>query len=134
MPAWGGGGTLITSMPTAPWPKSIELKNHHLAAANTNPWNATQQIQDWQVDYKEGSISYASLTQTQAQAVITFLEACNGIVNVFQFPAGLAAKYPETFTSDGTTQRYWRLKTNDIEWSIKVGSVYNITYEIREAT
>jgi hypothetical protein len=131
--SWGGGGSLITSMPTAPWPKSIEYRGSHLAAANTNPWTAQQQIQDWAADYAQMSVSYAALTQTQATAFIAFLKACNGIVNVFQFPAGLAAKYPESFTSDGTAQRYWRLKTNETGWSIKAGSVYSVTFEIREA-
>lgn len=121
-------------MPTSPWPRSVEFRRFHLAAANTNPFTGQQQIQDWANEYMEASISYASLTQAQATAIIAFLKSCNGIVNVFQFPSALAAKYPESFTSDGTAQRYWRLKSNQTDWAIKVGSIYSVTFEIREAT
>jgi hypothetical protein len=130
--SWGGGGTLI-SMPSTPWPKSVEFQRNHLAAANTNPFTAQQQTQDWGVDYMEASISLPPMTQSKATPWITFLQSLNGIVNVFQFPAGLAAQYPESFTSDGTNQRYWRLKSNTTSWSIKPVSIYGLTFEIREA-
>jgi len=130
---YGGGGSVVT-MPTTPWPKSMEFRRNRMAAANTNPFSGQQQIQDWGAEYMDGSISYASLTQAQATAIIAFLKSCNGIVNVFQFPSALAAKYPESLTSDGTAQRYWRLKSNTTDWSVRIGSVYTINYEIREAT
>jgi hypothetical protein len=120
-------------MPAAPWPNRAEFRDRYIAGANTNPFTGQQQTQDWQARFKEASISYATLTQAQATAFLTFLESLNGIINVFQFPAGLAAKYPESFTSDGTNQRYWRLAKNDTSWVIKIGSVYNLTFEMREA-
>ena len=134
MPAWGGGGALVT-MPSSPWPKSLEIQSVHLAAANTNPFTGQQQTQDWGGDYMELSVSMASMSKTTAQIWITFLKSCAGIVNVFQFPSAIAAAFPESLTTDGTTQRYWRLKANEIKWSIKPGQVYTgLTFEIREAT
>lgn len=134
MPAFGGGGTLIT-MPTSPVPKSIEVQDVYIAGANTAPFSGQQQTQDWQSRYTEASVSYPSMTQAKAQIVIAFLKSLNGIVNVFQFPGTLCSKYPESLTSDGTTPRYWRLKGNVTKWSIKPGAAYPpITFEIREAT
>ena len=133
MPAWGGGGSLIT-MPTAPLPKSLEVKSTHLAAANTNPFTGGQQIQDWQADVQELSVSIAPMNQTVADNWITFLKALSGIVNVFQFPAAVAAAFPESLTSDGTTQYYWRLKANSISWMIEPGKIYkSLTFECRVA-
>ena len=133
MPAWGGGGSLVT-MPTAPWPKSLEIRSTHLAAANTSPFTGQQQTQDWSADVQEVSVSLATLSQAVADNWITFLKSCEGIVNVFQFPAAVAAAFPESLTSDGTTQYYWRLKSNTISWLIDPGKIYkSLTFEIRVA-
>lgn len=133
MPSWGGGGSLVT-MPSAPWPKSFEVKSTHLAAQNTNPFSGQQQTQDWLADVQEVSVSLASLTQTVADNWITFLKSCQGVVNVFQFPSGVAAAFPESLTSDGSTQYYWRLKANTIQWMIMPGKIYrSLTFECRVA-
>lgn len=134
MPTWGGGGTLVTTMPTSPWPASLEVITNHLAAANTNPFTGQQQTQDWQNDYMELSVSMASMNQATGQAWVAFLKALSGIVNVFQFPSAVAAAFPETLTTDGTTQRVWRLKANQVKWTIKAGKIYGLTFEVREAT
>lgn len=127
------GWTVIT-MPTDPWPASMEFATNSLVAANTNPFTGQQQIQDWNAAYMEASVSLPPLTQTQAASWVAFLKACKGVTNVFQFPAGLAAAFPESLTSDGTAQRYWRLKTNQARWSLRQAAIYGITFEIREAT
>jgi len=133
MSAWGGGGSLVT-MPTTPWPKSIEFRNTRLAAANTNPFNAQQQVQDWGIDLPELSVSLPPMNQTVADTWITFLKGLDGIVNVFQFPAALAAAFPESLTPDGSTQYYWRLKKGSITWIIDPGKIYrSLTFECRQA-
>jgi len=127
-------GWTIVTMPSTPWPAGVEFATNDIVASSTNPFTGAQQIQDWNARYMEGSISMQPLTQAQAADWVAFLKSCRGTKNVFQFPAGLAAAFPESFTSDGTAQRYWRLKTNQTRWSIKRASIYGITFEIREAT
>jgi hypothetical protein len=112
----------------------LEVITNHLAAANTNPFTGQQQTQDWQNDYMELSVSMASMNQATGQAWVAFLKALSGIVNVFQFPSAVAAAFPETLTTDGTTQRVWRLKANQVKWTIKAGKIYGLTFEVREAT
>src|ERR1700733_9278292 len=133
MPSWGGGGSLI-AMPTTPWPKMLEVKSTHLAAANTNPFTGQQQIQDWAADVQEISVSIQSLSQSAVAAWITFLKALSGSVNVFQFPSAVASAFPESLTSDGSTQYYWRLKGNSISWNISPGKIYRgLVFEARVA-
>jgi hypothetical protein len=52
---------------------------------------------------------------------------------VFQFPSPVCAAFPELYMADGTTPRYWRMKQNQVKWSIKVASIYGISFECREA-
>jgi hypothetical protein len=126
-------GWTVVTMPSTPWPKSLELRDKYIAAASTNPFTGQQQVHDWAARWKELSASYPSMTQSQAANWVTFLESCNGIMNVFQFPSAVCAAFPESLTSDGTTPRYWRLKSNESGWGIKVGSIYSFTFECREA-
>jgi len=133
MPAWGGGGSLI-AIPSVPSsPASIEFAKIRLAATNTNPFTAQQQHQDWGNEYMEASVLLPPLLKSQATAWVNFLIALKGPINVFQFTAAFAAAYAESLTSDGTTQRYWRLKSNEMRWSIHKASLYGITFECREA-
>jgi len=126
---YGGGGSVIT-MPTSPWPKSLEIRNLRLAAANTGAFNAQQQIQDWGVSYQEISVSFASMTQAQVGAWVTFLNALNGVVNVFQFPGAVQSKFSESLPASG----YWRLKKSEVQWNINPGSIYRgLTFEARTA-
>src|SRR4051794_28311310 len=108
MPTYNGW-TVVT-MPTTPWPAGVEFATNSIVATSTNPFNGQQQIQDFNAAYMEGSISLPPLTQAQAALWIAFLESCKGTACVFQFPSAFAAAFPETLTSDGTAQRYWRLK------------------------
>lgn len=127
-------GWPVVIMPSTPWPAGAEFAQNALVAANTNPFTGQQQTQDWQASYMEGSMSLPPMLQSQATAWVTFLKSCNGIASVFQFPAAFAANYPESLTSDGTNQRWWRLKANQNKWSIRKASIYGISFEIREAT
>jgi hypothetical protein len=133
MPTWGGGGTEIT-MPSFPWAKGLEVRITRLAAANQNPFTGQQQILDWSNSVREISVSIQTLSQAQVAAWVTFLQALNGVVNVFRFPAAMAAAFPESLTSDGSTQYYWRLSKNAVGWQIGPGKVYRgITFEARVA-
>jgi hypothetical protein len=128
--SWGGGGSLITC-PSTPWPKGLEIKNTRLAAANTNPFTGQQQIQDWGANVQEVSVSIQTLTQAQVAAWVTFLNALDGIVNVFQFPSAVVTAFSESLPSAG----YWRLSKPDVSWQIAPGSVYRgLTFEARLAT
>lgn len=115
------------------WPKSVEAVDTSIVGANTNPYTAQQQTQDWQARWCEISVSYAALTQAQGEAIVAFLRSLNGMLKVFQFPAGFCAAFPSILTTDGSTPRYWRLKSNATKWSVGLGPVYSITYELREA-
>ena len=134
--SYGGGGTDQSSLyPASPWPASLEVMTNHIAAANVNPFTGQQQIQDWQANYMEISVSLPAMSQAQAQNWIAFLKALNGPVNVFAFPSGtnsIGAKYSESLMN-GASARYWRLKSNQVKWTIRRGSVYGLTFECREA-
>lgn len=133
MPSYGGGGSdLSANVPASPWPSSIEAADTYLAAANTNPFTAQQQIQDWQARYREISVSLPPMPQSTATAWVNFLVSLNGIVNVFSFPSAICSKFPETLMN-GSMARYWRLKGNQTKWSIKTASIYGLTFELREA-
>ena len=124
----------MVTMPSTPWPKSMEIKNVHVAASNMNPFTLQQQIQDWGSDLRQVSVSMASMNQAVAATWTAFLISCNGIVNVFQFPSAIVAKYPESLTQDGHTALYWRLSKNDVSWQITPGSIYKaLTFEARVA-
>jgi phage host-nuclease inhibitor protein Gam len=134
MPSWGGGGVDMSgNFPTAPWPSGFEVVDVYLAAANENPYTAEQQIQDWGNRHRELSVSVPNMQQATAQAWTAFLLSLNGIVNVFQFPGAICTKYPVELTNSGTP-KYFRLKSNDVKWTIRPGSIYkNLTFEVREA-
>lgn len=126
---YGGGGSVIV-MPSTPWPKGLEIKNTRLAAANTNPFTAQQQIQDWGNNLQEISVSMANMSQAVAANWETFLLALNGIVNVFQFPSAIQAKFADSIPSSS----YWRLKQSSVQWAIKPGAIYTgLTFECRIA-
>ena len=126
-------GWLIVSMPTSPVaPASVEVAHNAITGASTNPFNATQQVYDWQASWKELSVSMPSMTGAQGQIWAAFIESCDGIANVFQFPSGMCVLFPNELTTDGTTPRYFRLK-GKVQWTIKRGQIYGLTFEIREA-
>ena len=127
-------GWTVVTMPDTPAPAAIEFARNDLVAANTNPFSGQQQVQDWQASYMEASVLMPPMPKAQAQTWIAFLVALHGMANVFTFPTALVASYPESLTTNGTTNRYWRLKSNQAKWSLKRASMYGITFEIREAT
>ncbi|MGA2270329.1 MAG: hypothetical protein ABSH44_17795 [Bryobacteraceae bacterium] len=127
-------GWTVVSMPTSPpAPASLEFAHNAIAGANTNPFTAQQQVYDWQANWKEASVSMASMTAAQGALWAAFIESCDGVANVFQFLSGVCALFPNELTTDGTTPRYWRLKVNKVQWTIKGGKIYGLTFEIREA-
>lgn len=127
-------GWLIQTMPSTPVaPASLEFQQNAIVAANTNLYSGQQQIITWSAGYKEGSVSLPLMTATVAQPWLTFLEACEGPSCVFTFPSGVCSQFPNELTTDGTTPRYFRLKSNTSKWSIKTGQLYSIVFEVREA-
>jgi len=73
------------------------------------------------------------MSKANGQIWAAFFAACNGTDSVFKLPAGWCANYPVELTTDGTTPRYWRLRSNQVHWTIKIGKIYGITFELREA-
>jgi hypothetical protein len=129
------GNTYVTqTMPSVPVaPAGLEFTHNAIVASSTNPFTAQQQVYNWNVNFKECSASYATMTAIQAQAWLTFLESLKGPTCVFTFPAGVCSQFPNELTTDGSAPRYWRLKSNSVKWSVKPGSVYDgITFECRE--
>jgi hypothetical protein len=127
-------GWLIVSMPTTPTaPASLEFQQNAITGASTNPFTGQQQIYNWSAGYKEGSVSMPPMDTSDGQNWTAFLESCNGMANVFTFPSGVCSAYPNELTTDGTTPRYFRLKSNSSKWQIKQGGIYSIVFEFREA-
>ena len=129
------GSTYTTqTMPTVPVaPAGLEFTHNAVVATTNNPFTGGQQTFNWNASYKELSVSYATMTNSQAQNWVTFIESLNGPVCVFAFASGMLTQYPNELTTDGTTPRYWRLKTNSVKWAVKPGSVYSgFTFECRE--
>lgn len=126
-------GWLIVTPPSTPWPASMEVAHIPIVAANTNPFTGQQQVQDWGATYREVSVSFPPMKQSDAQVWIDFLKSCGGISNVFKFTSAFAAAFPESLTTDGTSQPYWRLKANQSKWSVRRASIYGLTFEVREA-
>lgn len=127
------GWTIVTMPTSPPAPASFEFALNSLVGVNTNPFTAQQQVYDWQANFTEASASYAAMTKAQAAAWVAFLKLAKGPLCVFQFPAAVCAAFPESLTTDGSTPRYWRLKSTQAKWSIKLGPIYGLTFEVREA-
>jgi hypothetical protein len=133
---WGGGGALIAwPVASAQTAAQIEVNKNFLQAANTNPFTAQQQIQDWVVSYTELSVSLPSMNASDGQNWMYFLDNLLGIVNVFQFPSTFCTnvKWNYWITSDGTVSKYFRMKNPNHKVVVKVGAIYSITFECREA-
>lgn len=126
-------GWLIVTMPTAPWPSEVEASFLPIVAVNINPFTAQQQVQDWGTTSRELSVRLPPMPQATAQDWVAFLKSCGGIANVFKFPAAFASAFPESVTTDGTNQPYWRLKENQTKWTVRRARIYGLTFEVREA-
>ena len=127
-------GWLVITMPSTPAaPASLEFTQNAITAASTNPFTGQQQLFSWSSGYKEASVSLVPMYKETAQPWIEFLENCKGSANVFTFPSGVCTTFPNELTTDGTSPRYYRLKSNTAKWSIKTGDLYSIVFEVREA-
>jgi hypothetical protein len=122
-------------MPAAPIaPQNIEFAKNGIAGGTTNPFNAQQQVQDWSASWYEASVSIPAMNLTNGQLWAAFITALDGIANVFQFSTALCTLMPVELTSDGTTPRFWCLKPpGRVQWHVKPGMIYSLTFEIREA-
>ena len=81
----------------------------------------------------ESSVSLPNMDKATAVDWVRFLKDLKGTAGVFQFGSAVCAAFPESLTTNGTTPRYWRLKTNQGKWAIHLAQIYSITFEIREA-
>jgi hypothetical protein len=123
------GRTIIT-MPSSPAPKSVEFTQQDLVAASLSPFTGQQQVQDWQSNWLEASVTMPAMAEADASAWVTFLKACRGQACVFQIAnAQFAARIPSGSVPAG----YWGLKTNSRKWSITDGIIYGFQFDIREA-
>lgn len=126
-------------MPTSPpAPASFEWRKIALVAVNPNPFNAKEQVYAWSPNpYFEGSVSMPAMASATAQAWISFITGCNGPANTFFFPPAACnlALFELTYDQvvNSTQPRIFRLKGNEVSWSIKEGRIYSLTFEIREA-
>jgi hypothetical protein len=127
-------GWTVVTMPTSPVaPASLEPAINAIGGSTTNPFTGQQQTYDFSASFMEISVSMPSMTKAQGQVWAAFFASCDGTQNVFTFPSNVVALFPAELTTDGTTARYWRLKANQVKWTIKTGQVYGITFECREA-
>ena len=124
---------LTTAVGTSVVPASIEPLVSQRVSASTNTFTDQQQTYNWGVGACELSVSMGAMTLAQGQAFAAFFKSCNGTSCVFQMWASLCAIFPAELTTDGSTPRYWRLKTNKPHWTIKEGKIYGVTFEVREA-
>jgi hypothetical protein len=116
-------------MPDAPSVQDIQFKLTRIVGSTTSPFTGQQQIQDWQNQWMEAALNLPPMTSLEAASWIAFLVACNGMANVFQLPAALAALVPTGTVPGG----YWRLKSNENKFSITIAFLYGFNFEIREA-
>jgi hypothetical protein len=130
MPTYNGWN-VVTMPSTPPAPMSIEVQRNDIVTTNTNPFTGQQQVYDWNANFYEVSLSMPPMTASQWSSWETFFDSCKGQVCVFVVP--FYTLNTTVFTTDGTTQRYFRLKTNSTKYSIQTGNIYHVVFEIRSA-
>ena len=131
MPTYNGRNVVL--IPTyPPAPAEFEFAFHYISDQSVNPFNATQQVYDWQASFFEASVSMPWMTTATAALWATFIEALKGMTCVFQFGAAICAAYPNELTSDGSTPRYWCLKGTKVQWTRHLGGYMTLTFECRE--
>ena len=134
MPTYNGW-TVVTIPSTPPAPRDVEFTQMHTTALNRSPFTGQQQVQDWGGAWMEAVVTLPSLSDATAQAWITFFRALKGQACVFQFTSAMQAAFPASI-GDGLSPvggRYWRLKQNSVKWSLSLGKIYGVTFEIVEA-
>lgn len=87
----------VVSIP-ATVPSSLEISNTRLVAQAVNPFTHQTQQYDWQVEYKEISVSLPPMVQTDAAAWLGFFDALDGTANVFSFTPQVCAYFPYELT------------------------------------
>ena len=118
----------IITIPAKPSsPVSIEFAQIDAVAMNVSPFTGNQQTQNWNATRMEASVQWSNMTKADAQAWIQFLRDLDGVANVFRFSAAAEAAFPEIGS------RYWRLKVNTRKWSVSLGQIYTLRFDIMEA-
>jgi hypothetical protein len=141
-------GTNIT-MPSIgsginPGPKGFEFSHNPIVSVTNNLFNGSIQTFVWSagtnglaVAPKEVSVAYAAMTTAEGQVAVVFLESLNGQVNYFYFPTAVCNLALNELTYDGvlnsSNPRPFRLKSASSKWSLQIGNIYSVAFEVREA-
>jgi hypothetical protein len=131
MPTYNG--RTIVTMPDTPAPKSVEFADGWGVGSSLNPFTQQQQIQDWNANWMELQVTLPPMSQTDAQAWVTFLRSCRGIACVFQLPTTGTPSFASLVPSGAVPAGYWCLKNNQNKWSITDGLIHGFQFVIREA-
>ena len=123
------GSPIVTIPGYPPAPQSIEFGQFDIAGETTSPFTGQQQIQDWQANYMTLRVNLPPMVYTYGQEWVAFLRSLKGVVGVFQFTAAFMAAYPNDLGS-----RYWKLTSNQRNWTVSKDRVYLISFECRERT
>lgn len=116
-------------MPSWPAPASVQRARVRAAAVVESGFTFQQQVQDWGHSKTELNVTMPPLNEADVAPWITFLEALDGPVNVFQFSSAFVAKYPALHLSGV----YFRLRSNSWTQSLGDQRYYGLVFEIREA-
>jgi hypothetical protein len=126
-------GWPIIAMPGTPSaPQSIEITNVTAAAMNASPFSGQQQVQAWGAtvtQWIEVKVSFPAMQYDVGQEWVGFINALQGVLNVFQFTSAFMAGYPNDIPS-GT---YFRLKASSVKYSIMENQLYGFSFEARQA-
>ncbi len=127
----------MVAVPSLPAPADIQIERYHASAMTESPFTYQQQVQDWGYGKWEGTVSLPPMNETDAAPWIAFLEALNGVVNVFVFPDDLVSAWPSLGLASGSppVATYWRLKSSSWRRTLGVGSerFYGLSFQIVSA-
>ena len=126
-------GRTIVTMPATPAPKSVEFSDGWVVGAATNPFTQQQQIQDWNANWMEATVTLPPMSESDAQAWVTFLRSCRGSACVFALPTAGSPSFASLVPSGAVPGGYWCLKANQNKWSVNDGVIYGFSFPIREA-
>ena len=107
----GGNSVPLVALPSSPGPRSVDFTFSDSVAVVRSPFTGQTQVQQWPgADMLIATVTLPRLTQTQADAWISFLMELRGMANAFQIgdplksaPTGVATGTPVVGTTYMTT-------------------------------
>jgi hypothetical protein len=137
MPIYNGW-TILNPPSYPPCPCSIEWGASDLAGAVTNPFTGQMQVQSWGAGFREISVSYQPLNNSQALAMAAWLESLQGMTNIFQLgdPLNQAPQNPLATapTVSGANQTGFSLVTTGGNGLLQAGDWIQLGYYIYRIT